>query len=253
MTTNVQDSTTEPTEVAGLPTPQLSAVSQGENSKAKGEADLATQLAEVTKRLAEQDAQLRSLQSNKDKSNDRRDREIESLKKHLTPEARAEIDKAVEVRERNRDEIRAVLSEMSPTSPAVHGRTAEQEYLSRAATILDDPEMGLSQEEKTEALTRTSRKDFSTLPGSDADRIVAALAEVSKQAVIVKGLSLKQERPASMASVILPSGGSVPQKDLKSEYIKEMSAARGNRALGMSIIKKYEGLGFNTGSVDFRL
>jgi hypothetical protein len=241
MTDQVQDQTTEPTEAAGQPTPQFSDVSQGGDSKAKAGPSLEKQVADLSKKLAEQDAQIRGLQSGKDKSNDRRDREIESLKKHLSPDARAEIDKAVEARERTRDDIRAVVEEMQPSSAPVRGRTVKQEYLDRAAKILSD----LSPEEQQTVLSQVAKQEFTSID----DAIIA----VGNEKVNVKVNGIQKAQPASLAGAIPPTGGTVPQKDLKTEYIKEIKAARGNHALGMAVMKKYRDLGVDIGSVDFRL
>lgn len=240
MTDQVQDQATEQTEAAGSPTPKFSDVSQGVNSKAQTDVGLAKQIAELNKRLADQDAQIRAIQSGKDKSNDRRDRELEALKQKLTPEARAELDQAVAARDHSRDEIRAVLSEMQPSNATVPGRTLETEYLDQAREILDDPDIGLTQEEKDAVYAKVAKKQFTS--------VASAIKELGKQMVVIKGTS----QPASLAGVIAPTGGSPKPQDLEKKYKDEIIAARGKgSSVGREIRRKYEAMGLDVLKVSF--
>jgi hypothetical protein len=96
------------------------------------------------------------------------------------------------------------------------------------------------------------------LPTSDPDFLALIRSgNYSEQEVnrYVLG-KVKPTPPASPAGVVqAPATGGATAKSLdalKAEYIKEMTAARGNRAQGKLVQAKYRQMGLDTGSIDFR-
>jgi hypothetical protein len=219
MTENVQELTTEQREAVGSPTPQFSGVSQGDASKAEADAGLVKRLAALEAALEAKD---RREQSAKDKAIDRMSRELEAVKRYLPTDMHEKLDRAS--READLDQIREQWRGQSqPTSsPVVRGRTAEDRYLDRAKEILQDPDLGLSQDEMQEVLTKVSKKDFTSINATEEERINMALGEVSKQTILVKNRNLQKAQPASLAGVIAPSGHGIRAEDPDTEYHKEM-------------------------------
>jgi hypothetical protein len=199
MTTEEQDSATEQTEAGGQPTPQFSDASQGKDSKTTADAGLAKEVSELK-------AQLRSMQSGKDKAIDRVSRNIEDLKKYLPADIHDKIDKAE--REAKIDAL--LRGDDAPLStPPVPGRTVKDEYLDRAAKILKD----LSPDEQKEVLSQVATQEF----GSVDDAIIA----VGDAKVNVKLNSAKKNQPASPAGAIAPTG-KTHNENPDNDYRKEV-------------------------------
>jgi hypothetical protein len=191
MTDQAQDQATEQPEAAGSPTPKFSDVSQGADSKAQTDAGLAKQVADLQ-------AQVRAMQSGKDKALDRVSREVESFKKYLPADMHEKLDKAA--REAAIDELIST-NQLPSSAKIVPGRTVKDEYLDRATKILKN----LSPEDQQIVFEQVATQEFSSLD----DAIIA----VGDARATLLANNVKKAQPASLASAISQPGIPVKTRD----------------------------------------
>ncbi len=235
--------TQETPESKGMPTPAFSAASEGKTSDGTT-VDVEARLESFRREILEE-AERRS-QSVKDKRFSKLEESIANLSKakELLAAHGGDVQKAA--REKLLVEAAEAIGFPEPQKPSpqsVSGR--DQRAAEYDAEITDYlKERGFKAEEISEATAGMATKTFKTV--KEAVIAAAAMADTWREN------RAKQGAPASAGGMALPTGGAA-SRDMKASYIKEMTAARGNREQGMAVMAKYRKLGFDPGSVDFRL
>jgi hypothetical protein len=236
MTDKPVESAPETPENEGVPTPDFSAASEGQQTSQGKSVDvdgLVKRLDEYDKRFQEIERREQSIKDKRLGEHDKRLKDLERLG-GLLKEHGGDVHKAArEVRLMEAEEkVLSMDAEPKPSAPRLPGKEQmEQEYGDELADYLKERNIQLDPVEMREATRDMGGRKFSSV-----SKAVAAAAGMVDAYLESKN---KRGAPANVGAMAIPKSGK-GNPDLEKQYKSELLAARGQGgAVGREIRRKY--------------
>jgi hypothetical protein len=248
MTDKPVESAPETPENEGMPAPDFSEASEGQQTSQGKSVDvdsLVKRLDDYDKRFQEIERREQSIKDKRLGDHDKRLKDLERLG-GLLKEHGGDVHKAAyEVRLMDAaDAVLSMQAEPKPSAPRLPGKERmEQEYGDELADYLQERHVQIDPEELREATKEMRGKKFSSV--SKAVATAAGMVDAYLEA------KKKRGAPASAGGMAIPKGGK-GNPDLEKQYKKEILAARGQGgSVGRDIRRKYREQGVDVDRVVF--